>query len=228
MNYSVSVSPVSKADGNLKGFANVVFGGSFKVSNVAILENKNGELFVSMPSYKSTEVDEENRSVFKDVCNPITKEFREELYGDILAVFENRQEQRANAAKTAGQDVEMPEFVVKMTPYEREGSNIRGIGRVYFEDRFVVSNVLVLQGKDKLFVSMPNYRTGKVSRENKPVYQDICYPVTKEFREKLYDEILNCYQKEREKAVSERKEGKAGQQYKEASWKEQEAELPFR
>lgn len=228
MNYSVSVNPVNRAEGNLKGFANVVFGGSFKVSNVAILENKNGELFVSMPSFKSTEVDEENRSVYKDVCNPITKEFREELYGDILAAFENRQEQKTNAAKDAEQEVEMPEFVVKVTPYEREGSNIRGIGRIYFEDKFVVSNVLVLQGKDKLFVSMPNFRTSKVSRENKPVYQDICFPVTKEFREKLYDEILGCYQQEKEKAVSERKEEKAGQQRQQTTGKEREEELPFR
>jgi len=107
-------------------------------------------------------------------------------------------------------------------------SNIRGIGRIYFEDKFIVSNALVLQGKDKLFVSMPNYRTSKVNRDNRPVYQDICYPVTKEFREKLYDEILCCYQKEKEKATSERKEGKAEQKYQETSWIEREAELLFR
>ena len=31
------------------------------------------------------------------------------------------------------------------------------------------------------------------------IYNDICYPVTKEFREKLYAEILEVYEREKEK-----------------------------
>ncbi len=36
---------------------------------------------MSMPSFRTKERDEHNNPVYKDVCNPTTKEFREELYG---------------------------------------------------------------------------------------------------------------------------------------------------
>ena len=75
----------AKEGSNIKGFATVVFGDSFKITNIAILENKDkGELFVSMPRYRSNERDESNGVIYKDVCNPITAEFREELYTNIL------------------------------------------------------------------------------------------------------------------------------------------------
>ena len=78
MKYSIKVNEVRAKEGsNIKGFATVVFGDSFKITNIAILENKDkGELFVSMPRYRSNERDESNGVIYKDVCNPITAEFR--------------------------------------------------------------------------------------------------------------------------------------------------------
>ena len=72
MKYSIKVNEVRAKDGsNIKGFATVVFGDSFKITNIAILENKEkGELFVSMPRYRSNERDEKNSVIYKDVCNP--------------------------------------------------------------------------------------------------------------------------------------------------------------
>ena len=77
MKYSIKVNEVRAKEGsNIKGFATVVFGDSFKIPNIAILENKDkGELFVSMPRYRSNERDESNGVIYKDVCNPITAEF---------------------------------------------------------------------------------------------------------------------------------------------------------
>ena len=43
---------------------------------------------MSMPRYKSNERDENGGAVYKDICNPITAEFREELYGNILETYE--------------------------------------------------------------------------------------------------------------------------------------------
>jgi DNA-binding cell septation regulator SpoVG len=88
------VNEVKKEEGNVRGFATVVFGNSFKITNIAIVENKEkGQLFVSMPRYKSSERDESGATVYKDVCNPITAEFREELYANILEEFERVKEQ---------------------------------------------------------------------------------------------------------------------------------------
>ena len=53
----------------------------------------------------------------------------------------------------------MPEFSVTVTPYEREGSNIKGLARIYFENSFIVNNINIVQGKEKIFVSMPSYKT---------------------------------------------------------------------
>lgn len=94
-----------------------------------------------------------------------------------------------------------PEFKVKVTPFEREGSNVLGLARIYFENSFVVGNVSILQGKEKEFVAMPSYKAKQTGKDGKPQYQDVCFPITKEFREKLYDTIMNCYQQEKEKVM---------------------------
>ncbi len=62
-----------------------------------------------------------------------------------------------------------------------------------------MNNVTVIQGKENAFVSMPSYKTKDVDENNKPVYRDICYPVTKEFREKLYGSILETRDTEQQK-----------------------------
>ena len=187
MKYSIKVNEVRAKEGsNIKGFATVVFGDSFKITNIAILENREkGELFVSMPRYKSNEEDANGGSVYKDVCNPITAEFREELYTNIL---EEYNKVVANENRDMEEDkgsIATPEFSVTVTPFTRENSNIRGLARIYFEDSFIVNNVNLLQGKENIFVAMPSYKTKQVDEQGRAIYQDVCYPVTKEFRKKL-------------------------------------------
>lgn len=203
MEVSIRVNEVKNKD-NIKGFATVVFGDAFKITNIAILENKEtGNLFVSMPRYRSNELDENGGHVYKDVCNPITAEFREELYSGIITAYENiantENEQKKNEKS------EIPSFKVSVVPFEKEGSNIKGLARVYFDDCFVVSNINILQGKEKVFVAMPSYKTKQVDENGKSIYQDICYPVTKEFREKLYGDIEKAYEEAKVKENEEKK-----------------------
>ena len=230
MKYSINVTEAKNQDGNVRGFANLVFGDSFKITNIAILENKEkGTLFVSMPRYKSNERDEQGGVVYKDVCNPITSEFREELYGNILEAYEQAKE--ADKSPREKVEAEMPEFSVTVTPFEREGSNIRGLARIYFDDSFIVNNVSILQGKDKVFVAMPSYKTKQTDEQGKAVYQDVCYPVTKEFREKLYAEIVSQYEKAKEQNENKAKEAaqtQATEQAKDQFMKVDGKELPFR
>ncbi len=210
MKYSVKVNEVKAKEGkesNIRGFATVVFGDSFKITNIAILENKDKEqLFVSMPRYRSNERDENGGTIYKDVCNPITAEFREELYGNILEAYQQEISHDKEQSKGEKAEAEMPEFSVTVTPYEREGSNIRGLARVYFDDSFIVNNVSIIQGKDKVFVAMPAYKTKQVDEQGKAIYQDVAYPVTKEFREKLYTQIISDYEKAKEQTQNQAKE----------------------
>ena len=195
MNYSINVKEVKRTEGNVKGFATVVFGDSFKITNIAIVENKEkGQLFVSMPRYKSSERDEQGGVVYKDICNPITAEFREELFKGILAEYEKVVVQGTEGIKKNPEVITPPKFSVSVAAYEKEGSNLRGLARIYIEDCFIINNVNILQGKEKVFVAMPSYKTKQKDENGKDIYQDICYPVTKDFREKLYSEIERAYE----------------------------------
>lgn len=226
MKYTINANQVRNNEGNVRGFASIVLGDSFKITNIAILENtEKNQLFVSMPRYKSNERDENNAAVYKDVCNPITKEFREELYGQILEAYELAKEHLE--AQTFEGVLKEPEFTVSVTPFEREGSNIRGLARIFFEDSFIVNNVTILQWKDNLFVAMPSYKTKQTDEQGKPVYQDVCYPVTKEFREKLYAEIFATYEREKKKQ-KEQSQSIVEKKAKDNLAKASDKELPFR
>ena len=188
MRYAITVNEVKGSSNGLKGFASVTLGDSFKITNIAIMENtETGKLFVSMPRYKTNEKDEHQNDIYQDICNPITKEFREQLYGDILKAYEERGTKKEKGKENQSSEQEMPCFSVKVVPFTQEGSNVIGFVRIYFEDCFVVNNATIIQGKETAFVSMPSYKTKEVDENNKPVYHDVCYPVTTEFREKLYD-----------------------------------------
>lgn len=197
MKYTIKVSEVNK-ESNIRAMATVVFDDSFKVGSIAVVERKDGELFVAMPQFRSSDKDKHGNDVYKSVCNPITKEFRQELFDNILATYASEQKERTIDTK----DGRNLQFKVSVNPFERQGSNIRGIGRIYLNDNFVVNNVSVLQGKENLFVAMPSYKTKQKDEQGKAIYQDVCYPVTKEFREVLYGEVINSYNAAKDRNIS--------------------------
>lgn len=182
----------------------MVFGDSFKIGNIAVVERRDGELFVAMPQFRSNSKDKHGNDVYKSVCNPITKEFRQELFDNILATYASEQKERTIDTKGEN-DLQ---FKVSVNPYEKQGGNVRGIGRIYFNDNFVINNVSVLQGKENLFVAMPSYKTKQKDEQGKAIYQDVCYPVTKEFREVLYGDVIDSYNaaKNRESSEKEKSE----------------------
>ena len=44
---------------------------------------------MAMPSYKTKQKDKDGKAVYKDICFPMTKEFREKLYGKIIIFYNN-------------------------------------------------------------------------------------------------------------------------------------------
>ncbi len=209
MNYNIRIKEVKSEDSQIKAFATVTFDNSLLVRNIAIVQRRDGgDLFVSMPSYRTNDVTEKGEPIYRDVCNPITKEFYEEFSKNILTAYENR----ANITKdgmefTKGDGKESMKFVVKVSPMSRENSSLKGLGRIYLNDDFVISNVKLVEGKNGMFISMPDYRTEKY-KDGKPVYRELVFPVTKEFREKLYSEFDKAYAEEKSKGKSEEKPDK--------------------
>lgn len=204
MKYSIKLNAVNNPDKSVKAFASVTFGDCFKITNIAVVKTKEGEPFVSMPSFKSKEKNEHDQPVYKDVCNPITRDFRKELYDDILTLHGEMERSGKSEISKSADSPEEPQFRVAVTPFEREKSNIRGLARIYFEDCFVVNNVSIIQGREREFVAMPSYMAKQNGKDEKPQYQDVCFPVTKEFREKLYDSIMECYQQEKTKIMNKK------------------------
>ena len=89
MKYVIKVNETKNHEGNIRGFASVTFEQSFKITNIVILESgRDGKVFVAMPSYKTKQTDENGKAIYQDLCYPVTREFREQLFGDILEAYE--------------------------------------------------------------------------------------------------------------------------------------------
>ena len=197
MKYSIKVSEVKNGSENLRGIASVTLGDSFKLNNIKIMNDprEEGKLFVAMPSYK------DGQGEYKEIFNPTTKEFHDELYSNLLDAFKELTENQAKNSYTVEfnkKDTAMPDFAVRVTPYTREGSTIRGMASISFNG-LAVHNVTIQQGKEGLYPSMPSYKTNQVEN-GKPVYKDICHPVTAKFRGKLNGAIMQAYEKALEAA----------------------------
>ena len=187
---SVKTHEITDSQNGMKGLSTVSFGDAFKVRSIAVMEGKEGKPFVAMPSYKSKETDENGKPVYKEICNPITKDFRETLYNAILDSLMSGQEVTLGAKDGKTQ----PDYGIKAVAFESDGA-AKGLARLYLDDSFVINNVAIKESKSgDLFMSMPSYKTNQVDENGKAVYKDICYPATKEFRAELQDAIVKAYQ----------------------------------
>ena len=62
------------------------FDNEFIVNSVLSLCSKDTG-FISMPSYRTNQMDKDIRAIYQDVCYLVMKELREELYGNILSKY---------------------------------------------------------------------------------------------------------------------------------------------
>ena len=182
MNYSIKVNKLEKENWSTKAFVSVVFEESFKVTDITIRETKNGEVFVAMPGYKTSKKDEQGNPIYKNYFYPTTAEFRKELYDNIIKAYESNAKE---VNVTSGKD--KVSVSVAMYPCNFN-EKIESIGKIYIDKCFVIDGVRVIESEKGSFVAMPTKTTE--GKEGKTEYSEVCYPVTKEFREQLYGEII--------------------------------------
>lgn len=193
----VRTNPYANQENGKMGVANVTFGEVFKARSMNILKGRNDELFVSMPSYPTRKVDENERPIFQDYCHPVTKEFREQLYGAILESFKTGQDVTIDT----GTGKDEPDIEVTVVPIEGDNST-KALARVCIDSGFVVNNISVKENKDgELFVSMPSIKTTLTDENGNPEYRDVCYCTSKEFREQLQDKIITAYREAKDIAM---------------------------
>lgn len=193
----VRTNPYANQENGKMGVANVTFGEVFKARSMNILKGRNDELFVSMPSYPTRKVDENERPVFQDYCHPVTKEFREQLYGAILESFKTGQDVTIDT----GTGKDEPDIEVTVVPIDGDNST-KALARVCIDGGFVVNNISIKENKDgELFVSMPSIKTTLTDENGNPEYRDVCYCTNKDFREQLQDKILTAYREAKDIAM---------------------------
>lgn len=76
---------------------------------------------------------------------------------------------------------------VKVHKTEKENSRMKGIVSVVLDDCFVVRDIRIIQGDDKLFIAMPSRKL------NDDTYHDIAHPIDQETREMFEKAIIDAY-----------------------------------
>lgn len=77
---------------------------------------------------------------------------------------------------------------VRITKSEGQGT-LKAFASITLDGIFAVHGIRVVEGKNGLFVSMPNRQV----KEGE--YKDIAHPVTKEFKQELNDAVLAEFNK---------------------------------
>jgi stage V sporulation protein G len=72
---------------------------------------------------------------------------------------------------------------IKKTPGD---TSVKAFASITIDDSLVFHDVKIVEGKNGLFVSMPNKKVGDK-------YVDICHPITAQSRTTLIDSVLNSY-----------------------------------
>jgi stage V sporulation protein G len=103
MKLDVTVRPI-EPKGNLVGFANLKINDSFVIEDFKILQSDKG-FFVGMPS----KPDKNSPTGYRDTAKPITKEFRAELTGAVVAAYHTEIEKLKARASAIPEKQSIPE-----------------------------------------------------------------------------------------------------------------------
>ena len=77
---------------------------------------------------------------------------------------------------------------IKVRKVSQEGK-MKAVVSVTFDDAFVVHDIKIIEGHEKLFAAMPSRKAADGT------YRDIVHPITSQMREELQNAILAEYEK---------------------------------
>jgi stage V sporulation protein G len=79
---------------------------------------------------------------------------------------------------------------------KQDMDKLKAFASVTVENKLVLTGMKVIEGKNGLFVAMPSNKKGEE-------YFDIYFPITKEFRQYIIDEVLKEYNKDQPETPEE-------------------------
>lgn len=77
---------------------------------------------------------------------------------------------------------------VKVRPMDKADSNMKAVASITIDGEFVVHDIKVIQGNDKLFIAMPSKKDGNGD------FKDIAHPINTATRTKIQDAVLAKYE----------------------------------
>ena len=77
---------------------------------------------------------------------------------------------------------------VRVRPMDKANSNMRAVASITIDGEFVVHDIKVIQGNDKLFIAMPSKKDGNGD------FKDIAHPINTATRTKIQDAVLAKYE----------------------------------
>lgn len=98
MDIKVTVTLMQNQEGCLKANASALFNNVFKVTGIRIGISQKGNIFVSMPDYKTGKLDDTGKDIYQDIAYPVTRQFRQELYDEVVKEFHAVMEQETHLA----------------------------------------------------------------------------------------------------------------------------------
>ena len=77
---------------------------------------------------------------------------------------------------------------VRGRPMDKADSNMKAVASITIDGEFVVHDIKVIQGNDKLFIAMPSKKDGNGD------FKDIAHPINTATRTKIQDAVLTKYE----------------------------------
>ncbi len=85
---------------------------------------------------------------------------------------------------------------IRVRKINSEG-RMKAVASVTFDNAFVVHDIKVIQGEEKLFIAMPSRKTPDGD------YKDIAHPITSDMRQLLHEKILEKYDETEDESAAE-------------------------
>ena len=197
--YEVQVNKIDNPESKVIALASITVDEKFVLNSIKVIKSDNPDnergFFVGMPSFKTSKTDEQGKEQYGEYFHPVKKELTDSIYSAVAKSL-------ATGEKVKIREGQKEEFSVYVRPAHFENSATRGLvtisikpeGAVAKEGEekvtdFLIDSIRVNENsKDgTLFVAAPSVK----NKDGE--YKDLCFPITKDFREKLYGDILHKY-----------------------------------
>ena len=185
MEYEIKMTPLKGRDDHIKAVG-ILKMGEIRIRNITLMESKDGELFMCMPSRDTKKTDENGKKIYEEIAHPITKEMREALNEAAVESY------KEGHPVTLYEDRE-GSLLITAEAFDYPYYNKVGKGSLTINDEFVIKNVFINKKPDNsLYVSYPTYKTNKVAKSGQIIYSEIV-SMGSGFRKKVSEAILNEY-----------------------------------